>query len=144
MSDLDNILDSTLDDLADLPSFEPYPAGAHRVLLTLESESISEKMKKPCVEASFKYIECMELSNPQDTEPKEGDEANTLSFLDNEFGQGAFKAMATPLAAALGVSSLREVIENCKDFEVVILTSVQTDKKDPDKKYLRVKELQVV
>lgn len=144
MSDLDNILDSTLDDLADLPSFQPYAAGAHKVLVTMESAEISAKMKKPCVETSFKYVECLELANPQDEEPKAGDEANTLSFLDNEFGQGAFKAMATPLAEALGCSSLRDVIDQCKGIEVVILTSIQTDKKDPDKKYLRVKELQVV
>lgn len=144
MSELDTLLDATLDDLADLPSFTPFAAGAHRVLATLETEDISAKMKKPCVELSFKYLECMELADPNDATPKEGDTSNTMFMLDNEFGQGNLKKCATPLAASLGTSSIRDTIEQTNEIECIILTSLRADKNDKEKFYLNVKELQVV
>lgn len=147
MSDLDNLLDCTLDDLADLPSFKPFPAGAHRVTLSLETDDISKRMKKPCVEANLTLIETVELADPNTPEgevSKEGDTANTLFMLDNEFGQGALKAIAKPLGEALGCSSLREVVEQSKDVECLVITKIQVDKKDSDKKYLKISELQVI
>jgi hypothetical protein len=144
MSELDNLLDITLDDLADLPSFKPFPVGVHRVLATMEADEISVKMKKPCVELSFTYLECLELADPTEEAPKEGDTANTMFMLDNEFGQGAFKLCATPLGAALGTKSGRDTVDQCTDVECVIITAIQVDKKDATKLYLKVKELQVV
>ena len=144
MSELDSLLDATLDDLADLPSFSPFPVGVHRVLATMETEEITAKMKKPCVELSFKYVECLEMADPAEAPPKDGDTCNTMFMLDNEFGQGNLKKCATPIAKALGTSSIRDTIEQCTDVECVIVTSLRADKNDPDKKYLQVKELQVV
>ena len=144
MSELDSLLDATLDDLADLPSFSPFPVGVHRVLATMETEEITAKMKKPCVELSFKYLECLELADPSITAPKEGDTCNTMFMLDNEFGQGNLKKCALLIAAALGTKSIRDTIEQCQEVEVVIITGLRPDKNDPDKKYLQVKELQVV
>lgn len=140
-ANLDSLLDSTLDDLEDLPSFEPYPAGAHRVLATMEAKDIGGK---PCVELSFKLLETMELADPSAKEPKAGDTANTLYMLDNEYGRGNLKKVAIPLGTALGVTSIREVVDQCKEVECVIITGLRKDKNDPDKRYLQVKELQVV
>ncbi len=141
MSELDALLDVTLDDLADLPSFEPYAPGAHRVLATFSTKEINGKN---AVELSFKMLECMELVNENDEAPKEGDESNTMFMLDNEFGQGNLKKCAVPFAAALNISTIREVVEQVKDVECLIVTSLRKDKNDPDKKYLQVKEIQVV
>lgn len=141
MNDLKNLLDVTLDDLEDLPSFEPYPVGAYRVLATMETKEVGGTA---CVELSFSLLETMELANTQDTAPKEKDTASTLYMLDNKFGRGNLKKVAIPLGAVLGVSHLREVVEQCKDVECIILTGLRKDKNDPDKKYMQVKELQVV
>ena len=141
MSDLDNLLDATLDDLEDLPEFKPYAAGAHKVLATFESKEINGK---PAVELSFKYLECLELANPDEAEPKEGDTSNTMCLLDNEYGRGNLKKLAAPFAEAMGFSSIREIVEGVKDVEVAIVTSLRKDKNNPDKVYLVVKEIQVV
>lgn len=141
MSDLDNLLDATLDDLADLPSFKPYPAGAHRVLATFDTKDINGK---PAVELAFTYVEVGELANPTDEAPKEGDTASTMFLLDNEFGQGNLKKCAAPFCEALNLSTIRDVVEQVKGVDCMIITSLRKDKNDPDKVYLQVKEIQVI
>ena len=34
--DIDNLLDGTLDDLADAPEFKPFPLGAHKIVMKWE------------------------------------------------------------------------------------------------------------
>ena len=139
--DIDSLLDSTLDDLEDLPEFKPFPAGAHRVLVSFETKEIGGH---PSVEVACKMVETMELANPtSDTTPKAGDEASMLCMLDNEFGRGALKAVAEPLGEALGTGVIREVIEQTKDIECLIVTSIRKNK-ESGAEYLNIKELQVV
>ena len=138
---IDDLLDATLDDLEDLPAFEPYAPGAHKVVVNLELKEINGK---PCVELSMKAIETLELADPTGEALKEGDATSLIYDLTNQFGQGAWKAVAKPLAEALGTSTTRELIEQCKEVECVVLTSLRKDKNDPDRKYTNIKQLQVV
>lgn len=140
MSELDDLLDVTLDDLEDLPEFKPFAAGAHKVAATFEQKEIN---KKPAIELSFTLLETMELADPSDEPSKPGDTSNTMFMLDNEYGRGNLKKCATPFGEALGFSSIREIIEGVKDVECVILTGIRVDKNDPDKRYLQVKEIHV-
>lgn len=145
MSELDNLLDATLDDLQDLPSFTPFQAGAYRVLATMEAEEISKKMGKVCIELSFEILEVMESADPNVAVPNEKDTANTLFMMANEYGQGNFKKTAAPIAEQFGVTKAGEIVEQCQALECIILCGVPTpDKKDPDKHYLNLKELQVL
>jgi len=145
MSDsLDALLDATLDDLADLPSFAPFCAGAHRCLATMEAKEINSK---PTVELTLKLIETMELADenlPEEERSKPDDVANTLFFMDNEIGQGKFKACATNFAELAGSGNLRTIVDTVKEIEVMVVTSVSIDKKDPTRKYLNLLEIQVV
>ena len=141
MSEIDALLDSTLDDLADLPEFKNFNPGVHRVLATL---SIKEVNGKDVIELSMKGMESLEMVNPTDEPIKEGDTSSVIFMLDNEFGVGNFKKIATPIAAALGTTTNRETIEQCDDLECLIVTSLRVDKNDKDRFYLNVKELNVV
>lgn len=141
MSDIEDLLDLTLDDLEALPTFTPFSPGAHRVTATFEEREINGKK---AVELSFKFLETLELANPQDAAPKEGDTSNTMFMLDNEYGRGNLKKCATPFGEALGFSTIREIVEGVKEVECVIITSIRKDKTDPDKLYLNVKEISVV
>jgi len=144
MSDLDNILDLTLDDIADLPSYRPFAAGAHQVLVTMESKEVANK---PSIEAKFKLIATMELADEnlaEEDKPKEGDEANTLFFLDNEIGLGKFKAFANNFAEFAGTRNLKEIVEAVTEVECVLMNGVKADKNDKTKFYLDVKECTVV
>lgn len=142
--DIDALLDSTLDDLEDLPSFKPFPAGCHQVTCSMEKKDLGGH---PSIVLDFTLLETLELADPNTPEAeqsKPGDTSNTACMMDNEFGVGNFKKLALPIGAALGVAKLSEVIEQCQDIECVILTSIRTDKNDKDKHYLNVKELNVV
>lgn len=139
---IESLLDSTLDDLEDLPEFKPFPPGVHRALATLELKVVNEIQ---CIELSLKGMETVELSEPtKDVPIKEGDTASVLFMLDNEFGRGAFKAIAKPMAAALGTSTTRQLVDAAKGVEVLVITTSRKDKTDPDRVYMKIKELQVV
>lgn len=141
MSDLENLLDTKLDDLADLPSFAAFPRGAHSVKATFDMKEINDK---PAVELNFVLVETLELSDPQDTAPSAGDTSNTMFMLGNEFGVGNLKKCAKPFQEALQLETIRDVIEQVKDVECVIVTGLRADKNDKDKFYLVVKEITVL
>ena len=100
--------------------------------------------KKPTIEIKFKYISCEELADSQEEEPKAGDEASSLYFLDNPIGQGKFKQAAAVFGEALQLSNLGEIVEQVTDIECILISSIQPDKNDPDKVYLNIKEIAVV
>lgn len=139
---IDNLLDATLDDLEDLPEFKAFPPGAHRCQATLAIKEVNDAQ---CIELSLKGIETLELTEPtKDTPIKAGDISSVLFKLDNEFGRGNLKKVAKPLAEALGTKTTRELVDQVKGVEVVVVTSLRKDKSDPDRHYLNIKELQVV
>jgi len=139
--DLDSLLDANLDDLEDLPEFKPFAPGAHRCLLSLDKKTIAGH---PAVEASFTLIETIELSNSQDVAGKDGDTCNSAFFLDNEFGRGKFKALALSLSEILGTTNQGEIVEQAKNLEVMLLSSVKKDKNDASKVYLNIISIEVI
>ena len=134
----DALLDASLDDLADLPAFESFPAGVHKATISIKQKTVNNK---PGMEVSLTGIETVELSKPEEEKPiTAGQVSSSLYFLDNEFGQGAFKKLIAPLAAHLGVSSIRDLIEQCEGTEVEAVTSYRTNKKTGDT-YFEIKKL---
>lgn len=147
MSLASSILDSNLEDLADLPEFLTPPAGAYRA--TILSYTPKEIGGHEAVEVKFKLLETLELTNPVDesdpnTKPvADGTETSIAFMLDNEFGVGALKKFNAPLAASLGVNTVREVMEGAKGLEVLIVTKVRVSKKD-DRRYFDVAKIDVI
>lgn len=140
--DINALLDAKLDDLEDLPEFKPFAAGTHKVLVSLAIKDINDDK---AIEMAIKAIETLELANPtKDENIKEGDTTSVLFMLNNEIGRGKLKAIAKPLGASLGVSGLGEVVEQTKDIECLIVSSVRVDKQDPDRLYMNIKTLEVV
>jgi len=133
-TDLDTLLDGTLDDLADLPVFEPYPAGAHRVRISFEEKVIN---KKPAVELKLVGISTEELAEPgEGDEPiKVGQETQVLYIMKkddgtpNEVSQGKFKeVIMKPLIEATGQTKLRDAMLAAKDMEVLVVTKKRLNK----------------
>lgn len=137
----DNLLDSTLDDLADLPEFKVLPAGAHKcTIVSLEPKTIGTH---PAWEIKLKLVEHLELTNPEETPMAAGSECSTSYMMDNEFGQGAFKDLCKPLAAHTGIGSMRELKDAVKGLEVMVVTK-QRQNKDKTATYLDIKKLEVI
>jgi len=139
---VNDLLDGTLDDIADLPSFEPFPSGAYRVLASFAVKPI--KGHGLCPELSFKLLECLQLAETSDVPPNEGSEASTLYMLDNEVGAGKFKKIAAKFVDFAGSRKNRDIIDAVKDVECVLLSSVTIDKNDSTRRYLDVIDITVV
>ena len=123
---LDTLLDGTLDDLADMPEFRPYPTGTHKVVFTLVQKPINGK---PAFEAKFKAIETLELANPgEDTPLAPGAEGSVAFILDNEYGQGSLKKVLLAASEKFGKKSNRELIQDVQNAEVAIVTNLRGNK----------------
>jgi hypothetical protein len=142
---LDSLLDSTLDDLADMPEFKSLKDGHHRV--SIHFEIIPEfKMKEgptPVVKAKVKLLETIELADPTQVVDEVGTESETIYNLTNEFGQGQLKEILKPLGAHFGVSGIKQTLEAAEGAEVFVTTKSRTDKNDTTKKYFGIKTLSI-
>ena len=128
MSNFDSLLDSSIDDLADIPEFKTFPNGIHKVTVNFKEKEVN---KHPCVEFNMSAVETVELSNPADSEPlNEGDEGSVLYMLDNEIGQGKLKKILSVFAQQFGTSSLRETMEAANGCEVLVVSKQRVDKKN--------------
>jgi hypothetical protein len=139
----DSILDANLDDLADLPEFANFPAGVHRCTVSMQQKTINSK---PAIEVTLTAIETVELSKPEEDKPvSAGQVSSAAYFMDNEFGQGAFKKLVAPLAGHLGVTSLREIIEQAAGTECEAVTAFRMGKAKPGETerpvYFEIKKL---
>jgi hypothetical protein len=138
---LDDLLDGTLDDLADIPEFKPYPDGVHQTQIFFEEKKVNNH---PCVEVILKFIESIELANPEkDTVPAKGSEASVLYMMDNDLGQGKFKELMRPFAEANPGNKLRALMKECSGNEVLVVTS-QRPNKEKTKMYMDITELKIV
>ena len=147
-SSIDSLLDSTLDDLADMPEFKMFPSGAHRVVFNYESKVINNK---PAVEFKFRAIETVELADPaKDTPIVAGDECAVTLYMrnndgsKNEFSEGTLKMVISSLKASFGGDSNRETLDNAKDAEVMIVTKLKENKKTPGTFNMQLNKLEVM
>ena len=141
----DALLDANLDDLADLPSYENFPAGVHKATLSITKKEINSK---PMMEIKLTAIETVELSKPEEDKPvTAGQVSSALYDLTNEYAQGNFKKLVSPLAASLGVTSIREIIEQAEGTEVEAVTAFRKGKAKPGETeipvYFEIKKLLV-
>ena len=126
-SSIDNILDATLDDLADAPSIQLYPNGAHKVKIEFKVDAV-----KASVQLMMEYVEVLELSDPTATAPAPGDKNSVFFFLKNkdgkanEYAQGALKILLQSLkAGGCEGSTSNEVMESAKGMEVAIVSKIR-------------------
>lgn len=126
MSNIDSILDMTLEDLADAPSMEIFPVGAHKCTLT---NKIDEK--KLQVQFTLTYIEPLELTDPTAVPPAAGDKNFIFINLKkkdgsaNEIGQGELKEIMKVLAGSFEGNSTKEILEASQGVEVGVVTKIK-------------------
>lgn len=137
---LDSLLDGTLDDLADAPEFKPFPAGTHKVTITIVQKKIGTH---PAFEVGMKAVETIELSNSDETPLAAGATTSVAYMMDNDIGQGNFKKVLASLANRYGQKSNRELIADAQNAEVLVVTKVRQNK-DKTQSYTDIVELQVI
>ena len=142
--DIDAMLDGTLDDLADLPEFKPYPVGTHAVVLTIVDKTAPKDRvnNHPGFEVKMKAVETLELANSDDTPLVAGAETSVLYLLDNPIGQGSFKKLLASAAEHFGAKSNRELIADLQGATVAVVTR-QRQNKEKTQTYTDIVEMKV-
>lgn len=150
MMDIDSLLDGTLDDLADMPEFKPFPIGAHRVTINMEQKVVGDI---PSIEVKITALETVELTDPEATPCMAGDSTNVLFMLfkkddktqklvPNELGQGQFKNFMTSIAPSFPeLTSNRAIMEAAQGLEVLMSTGQRKDKRDASKVYTSIESV---
>lgn len=138
---LDSLLDTSIEDLAELPEFPVYHAGVHKCVFDYEARKIGDN---PSLVIKLKLVETVELANPDEDAPMEAGLETEMSYnLANEFGQGRARGLADKFLIAQGkeTGTLREAFEPFKGAELTFLTNVRVDKNDKTKKYCGIKDV---
>lgn len=135
---LDALLDGTLDDLADVPGFETFNVGAHKVTINWKKVD-----KKPAFSLSLTLIETVELANADDVPQKPGTQSSVMFMLDNEYGQSAFRKVIASLAEHFGAGSNREIMEKSEGAEVIAVTKKRANK-DKTQEYTDIVQIGVI
>jgi hypothetical protein len=131
MTDLNNasvstldLLDATLDDMNDLPSWSNFPAGVYKVKPGIKQEK-KKNAKTGAVETHItvtaKLLEVRELASAESTPPDVGSETQVRYTWENEYGQGGLKNLLKPIAAATGLKKVPELLEVLNTADDVLL-----------------------
>lgn len=133
--------DFDMDNLADLPSFKAWPTGAYSATLDAGFER-----KKVGEHDAIELV--MTLNNTEELEPQNlsegeippvpGDKCNTLFIMGNEMGQGKFKEVAAPFAAAAGSTKFSAIRDISKGAKVLVIGQRTAKKDDPSKFYFNI------
>lgn len=144
-------LDTTLDDIEDLPQFTVFPSAAYHVKL---NKGITDKTRDPkefinehpavTVEMTLVSPAEIDAKNMQRGEapPAVGDIASLMFMTDNKMGAGQMKNFLSPIGEHMGTRNMREIIEQSVGLELVIVL-VRTFNKKDDKYYQRFSKLMV-
>lgn len=143
---LDNILDQTLSDLADMPSIVPFPDGAHKVVITFKCDD-----KKAAVMLQLTYVESLEIPDTAAVIPSAGDK-NTIYYglktkdgKPNEYAQGALKLVLQSLKESFPGNSMKEIMASAEGAEVAVVTKIRLGKGEYEgKDNIDIQKIQVV
>ena len=146
---IDQLLDGTLDDLADVPEYKDIPPGIHKCSINFELKQVGDK-KFQAIQVTLTAIETVELPAGATEGAEKGQKSNVLLFLQHDkptvvqLGQGQFKALMKSLAAAYGDQSPRALMEAAQNSEVLAVTSFRQDKRDKTKQYFQLDGITVM
>lgn len=152
-----NLLDATLEDLADLKKFEPLPVGSYKmgikwsypddqefVIVRLDLD-VREVLEVPGVAEEF-FPEVGKLATffmriqRKDGQPMIWEKSGEV----NDVDQGRLKEVLLALAPVFnpdGTLTNREMIEASQGAEVLVGLKIRPNKNDPDQKFNVLKSI---
>jgi len=139
-----DLLDTSIDELADLKGFEPIPAGSHRLQISWDKKAINDV---PSVILKLKVMETLEMANSNEEEPEVGKEADIAFMMltkdgePNEISQGQLKEVLKVLREAVGGDTANEIMEASDGAEVCATLKIRTNKNDPDQKFNQIRKV---
>lgn len=138
---LDALFGASLDDIADLASFETPKSGTYILRCSTGTKKIN---KKDAVTADFEVVETIELKDPDDVPSKEGTKFNIAFIMGNKFSEGRLKQFLVPFAEHFQEKNVGVLIrDTVKDVIITCQLGNRADKDDPEKIYATIKNIEV-
>lgn len=140
MQSMEDLLNSSVDQLADLKEFKPLPVGQYRMIFDWE------KSEAPLgVRMTLRVQEVIELADPSeenmaDASAPDAKETILFAFFNkdgepNSFGQGQLKLIVSDvLAPVFGGNNTGETLNNAKGAEVIAVLAHRSNTKDGETK----------
>ena len=150
LNDSFDFLDSTVDDLADLPEFKPYPLGSYIFTFAGWDTLFNDKKKPTGVELEFSLRSVLEMADPEEMatfNAEEGRKWKTRILVKkkdggrNEFGEGQLKNFLNVLRERFPGESTREILDGGVGSDLAITLKQRADKNDREKIYNEIKEV---
>ena len=138
---LDALFGASLDDIADLASFETPKSGTYVLKVSTGTKKIN---KKDAVTADFEVVETVELKDDTDVASKPGTKFNIAFIMGNKFSEGRLKQFLIPFAEKFGEKNVGVLIrDTIKEVIITCQLGNRPDKDDPEKIYAVVKNIEV-
>lgn len=144
---VDVSLDSTLDDIETLPGFSTWPTGVYHVGVDdgFEEKDVNGK-KAMTLNVRLMTVEQIVRENLEagEEEPKPGDITGFMWMMQNKFGASSMKDFMKPIGENMGTTRLREIVENSKGIELMLVIARRRDRKDKETWRMQAKRVVVV
>lgn len=148
-NEIDALLDGTLDDLADMPTFKvPLPGTYMASIVSFEVKDVNGVK---CPEIKLNFRELLEAADgvreealAEQTLPLEASQLFTFYTKEgkpNEMGQGQFKECCGSLKEATGAEKNSEIMAASKGMDVAVTIKTRADKTDKDRLYMTIVSL---
>ena len=150
-TDFDSLLNSSMDDLDDLPPVGVPPTGHYTLIVTAERVDPEEAGKNPYIKFSYEVEAVNEVKNPEE----ESQVAVGMKFSQifspfkkdgtvNNFGVGFLKEAIAPFAAHFCTSSNGETLQAINKVTVAASLVRKKDRKDPERFNFSLKDVVVL
>lgn len=157
----EDILDTNLDDIKDLPEYLDYAPTGSYVLEIVEAEKTSVevdkegggKMDAPVIRVTYEVVSVQEFKNAEDAhlvKTRETDGAGSRfseSFFfhkDKKKSSEIFKAKYLEIAKKFGFTDLSSLLEGMKSLTITATVKSTKSKNDAERFFINTKNIQVV
>lgn len=127
--DLD-LLDRSIDDIEEMPSFDTPPVGTYQLLVNAATKMVAGKdeqgksVDKPAVILDYEITGTVQLANRDLKEPVPGSKFGEMFFLGNEYSESNMKKALAPYAVHFGTNNLKDLIKE-KIQNVIVTATVK-------------------
>lgn len=137
IASLDALFAMSIDDMADLPSFEVPCEGSYILEISLDTKKIKDVA---ALEANYTVVELVEPATPGETATP-GTKFSVANLLDNKYGVGNAKKVLATFADFAGSRNPSGIVAAVKDVRIAATLKHRKDKNDPDKIYANISNI---
>lgn len=151
LTDIDSLLDASMDDIDDLPPVGVPPTGHYTFNVTATREQSNKEGGNEYFKFAYEVVEVNEIKD----EAEASQAAVGMKFSQmfspfkkdgsiNEYGVGFLKEAVAPFSAHFGTSKMGETIEQINGVVVAATLTRKKDKKDEDRWNFNLKDVTVL